>query len=134
MLFIFKTAGILKQSFNDLNEEIKINKIKNRKYNRMFRLKSVFTNKYLITGIVFAAWMTFFDRNDITLQLKRIHELNKLQESEKLMSDQVADTRKEFGLLKANPQTLEKYARERYMMKKDNEDLFIITSDSSSIR
>ena len=100
----------------------------------MFRLKSIFTNKYLITGIVFVAWMTFFDRNDITLQLKRIHELNKLQKSEKLMSDQIADTREELGLLKTNPQTLEKYAREKYMMKKDNEDLFIITSDSSSIR
>ena len=100
----------------------------------MFRLKSIFTNKYLIKGIVFVTWMTFFDRNDITLQLKRIHELNKLQKSEKLMSDQIADTREELGLLKTNPQTLEKYARERYMMKKDNEDLFIITSDSSSIR
>ena len=100
----------------------------------MFRLKSIFTNKYLITGIVFVTWMTFFDRNDITLQLKRIHELNKRQKSEKLMSDQIADTREELGLLKTNPQTLEKYAREKYMMKKDNEDLFIITSDSSSIR
>jgi cell division protein DivIC len=100
----------------------------------MFRLKSIFTNKYLITGIVFVTWMTFFDRNDITLQLKRIRELNKLQKSEKLMNDQIADTREELGLLKTNPQTLEKYAREKYMMKKDNEDLFIITSDSSSIR
>ena len=97
-------------------------------------LKSIFTNKYLITGIVFVVWMTFFDRNDITLQLKRIHELNKLQESEKLMNKQIADTKEELGLLKTNPQTLEKYAREKYMMKKDNEDLFIITSDSSSIR
>ena len=100
----------------------------------MSRLKSIFTNKYLITGIVFVTWMTFFDRNDITLQLKRVHELNKLQKSEKLMNDQIADTREELGLLKTNPQTLEKYAREKYMMKKDNEDLFIITSDSSSIR
>jgi cell division protein DivIC len=129
-----KTARNFKTILTTLNEEIEINKIKNRKYIRMFRLKSIFTNKYLITGIVFVTWMTFFDRNDITLQLRRIHELNKLQKSEKLMSDQIADTREELGLLKTNPQTLEKYARERYMMKKDNEDLFIITSDSSSIR
>ena len=100
----------------------------------MSRLKSIFTNKYLITGIAFAVWMTFFDRNDITLQLKRVHELNKLQESEKLMNKQIADTKEELGLLKTNPQTLEKYAREKYLMKKDNEDVFIITSNSSSIR
>jgi cell division protein FtsB len=100
----------------------------------MQKLRKLFTNKYLITGITFAVWMTFFDRNDITLQLKRIRELNKIQESEKLMDKQIATTKQELGLLKTNPETLEKYAREKYMMKKDNEDLFIITSDSSSIR
>jgi len=100
----------------------------------MFKLKSIITNKYLISGMAFAVWMTFFDRNDITLQLKRIRELNKLQESEKLMNKQISDTKEELGLLKTNPQTLEKYAREKYLMKKDNEDVFTITSDSSSIR
>jgi cell division protein DivIC len=100
----------------------------------MFHFKSIVTNKYLISGIAFAVWMMFFDRNDIPLQLKRVRELNKLQKSEKLMNQQIADTRSELGLLKTNPQTLEKYARERYMMKRDNEDLFIITSDSSSTR
>lgn len=100
----------------------------------MQKLRKLFTNKYLITGIAFAVWMLFFDRNDIPSQLKRVHELNKLDESEKMMDKQIAGTKQELGLLKTNPETLEKYAREKYMMKKDNEDLFIITSDSSSIR
>jgi cell division protein DivIC len=100
----------------------------------MLRLKSIITNKYLLSGIAFAVWMTFFDRNDIALQLKRTHELNKLQESEKVMTARIVNTKKELGLLKTNPQTLEKYAREKYIMKKDNEDIFVITVDSSSIR
>ena len=100
----------------------------------MSRLKSILTNKYLITGIAFAVWMIFFDRNDIPLQLKRLHELNTLQESEKLMNKQIANSKEELDLLKTNPQTLEKYAREKYLLKKDNEDIFTITSDSSSIR
>lgn len=100
----------------------------------MQQLRNIFTNKYLITGIAFAIWMLFFDRNDITLQLKRVNELKKLQESEKVMDKQISDTKQELSLLKTNPETLEKYAREKYMMKKDNEDLFIITPDSSSIR
>jgi cell division protein FtsB len=66
--------------------------------------------------------------------LKRVHELNKLEKSERLMDKQIADTKQELDLLKTNPETLEKYAREKYMMKKDNEDLFIITSGSSSTR
>ena len=100
----------------------------------MFKPKSILTNKYLITGIAFAIWMLFFDRNDIKLQLKRIYELKKLQESEKVMDKQITDSKLELNLLKTDPETLEKYAREKYMMKKDNEDLFIITSDSSSVR
>lgn len=100
----------------------------------MNKLRFIFTNKYLITGIAFAVWMAFFDRNDLILQLKRVHELSKLQESEEVMSLQISDTRQELQLLKTNPETLEKYAREKYLMKKDNEDLFIVTFDSSSIR
>lgn len=83
-------------------------------------------SKYLITGLTFIIWMIFFDRDDITLQWKRINDLRKLQQSEKNMNDQITDTRKELDLLKTNPFTLEKYAREKYMMKRDNEDLYIM--------
>ena len=85
-----------------------------------------FKSKYLIVGTAFVIWMVFFDRNDVSLQLKRINELNKLRQSEKNMNRQIANTKKELELLKTNPSTLEKYAREKYMMKKDNEDLYII--------
>lgn len=100
----------------------------------MPKLPKIFTNKYLITGITFAIWMLFFDKNDLSLQLKRVNELHKLQESEKVMDNQIADTKHELKLLKTNPETLEKYAREKFMMKKDNEDLYIITFDSSLIK
>ncbi len=100
----------------------------------MTRLPKLFTNKYLITGIAFAIWMLFFDRNDLPLQLKRVQELNRLQENEKVMDNQITNTKHELTLLKTNPETLEKYAREKFMMKKDNEDLYIITFDSSLIQ
>lgn len=100
----------------------------------MKKLRYVFSNKYLITGMAFAVWMLFFDKNDVILQAKRAYELNKLQKSEKIMTQKIAETQQELELLKTNPETLEKYAREKYMMKKDNEDLFIVTFDSSLIR
>ena len=100
----------------------------------MKNLRYIFTNKYLISGIAFAIWMLFFDRNDVTLQIRRVRELNKLEQNEKNMALKIANTKKELDLLKTNPETLEKYAREKYMMKKDNEDLYIVTFDSSSIR
>jgi len=64
--------------------------------------------------------------------LKRSHELNKLKEDEEAMDKKIDETKKELNLLKTNPETLEKYAREKFLMKKENEDLFIITPDSSS--
>ena len=75
--------------------------------------------------------MIFFDRNDIPYQLKRINELKQLEKSEKNMDAQIKDTRNELELLKSNPSTLEKYAREKFMMKRDNEDLFILNNGSN---
>jgi cell division protein FtsB len=89
---------------------------------------SFLRNKYLITGVAFLAWMIFIDRNDIPTQWKRIQEVRTLEQSEKAMNKQISDTKHELDLLKTSPATLEKYAREKYMMKKENEDLYILTS------
>jgi cell division protein DivIC len=84
-------------------------------------------NKYLLTLTVFAVWMIFFDTQDIiTTHFKLRHELNQLQESRNYYLGQIEATKEELEQLKSDPATLEKYAREKYHMKKDNEDLFII--------
>jgi cell division protein DivIC len=83
-------------------------------------------SKYLVTALSFFVWMVFFDRDDIASQWKRIQDLKLLQQSENNMNKQIVDTKKELYLLRTNPSTVEKYAREKYMMKKDNEDLYII--------
>lgn len=89
-------------------------------------IKQIAGNKYLLTGVAFIVWMLFFDRNDISLQISRISELNQLQNSEKVMTQRIADTHTELDNLKNSPETLEKYAREKYLMKRPNEDLFIV--------
>jgi len=76
----------------------------------------------------------FFDTNDFPLQIRRLRELNEMEQNQKNMALLISNTQKELELLKTNPETLEKYAREKYLMKKDNEDLYIVTFDSSSIR
>ena len=97
-----------------------------RKPSRLERIPRWLSNKYLITGLGFLVWMLFIDRNDLPTQWKRVKELRTLQQSEKTMDKQISDTKQELELLKTNPSTLEKYAREKYMMKRDNEDVFII--------
>ena len=70
--------------------------------------------------------MVFFDPKDILSGLERRNKLNELQTSELHLKGQITDAKKELDLLKNNAQSIEKYAREKYLMKKDNEDLFIV--------
>jgi len=83
-------------------------------------------SKYLISISVFAFIMLFFYKNDFFSQNERRNELRELQLSKEYYTRQIASERKELEQLKTDPATLEKYAREKYMMKRDNEDLYII--------
>lgn len=90
---------------------------------------AIIKNKYFIAITFFIIWMAFFDPKDWGLIYARKEKLKDLEKSEKHLTLQIADTRKELDLLKTNAQTIEKYAREKYYMKKDNEDLFIVNSE-----
>ena len=83
-------------------------------------------NKYLLTGAAFLVVMFFFDPKDFPSQWERRAKLKEFQKNERHLSQQITDAHNELYLLKTNAQTIEKYAREKYLMKKDNEDLFIV--------
>jgi len=83
-------------------------------------------NKYLLATAVFIVWLLFFDRNDMLTQMERRKELRTLQESKQYYTQQITDERKALQDLKNNPAAIEKLAREKYLMKRDDEDIFII--------
>jgi cell division protein DivIC len=88
-------------------------------------------NKYLLAGLAFLVWILFLDnKNDLFSQYERLTRSRELTKNESHLSNQITETQKELDLLKNNAQSIEKYAREKYMMKKDNEDLFVIKSAS----
>ena len=84
-------------------------------------------NKYFIATAIFIVIVLFLDKNDLFTQLDRKRELHKLEKTKEYYSKQIELERKELESLKKNPATIEKYAREKYLMKNDNEDLFLIT-------
>ncbi|HWI89702.1 MAG TPA: septum formation initiator family protein [Flavisolibacter sp.] len=86
----------------------------------------ILRNKFLLATTAFAVWMLFFDRNDVFTQMQRRSELNELKQSKSYFEKQIAENRKFSKDLQFNAQAIEKYAREKYLMKRDNEDLFII--------
>ena len=93
------------------------------------RLPSWLKSKYFISFAIFIAIIFFFDKNDVFTQLNRRKELRDLQQSKEYYTTQIRLESKELEQLKTNPATLEKYAREKYLMKRDNEDLFVIPEE-----
>jgi cell division protein DivIC len=92
-------------------------------------------NKYLLAGVGFLVWILFFDSRDlITSHFRERAELVRLEKSKKYYEQEITATKQELQQLKTNPTLLEKYAREKYMMKRDNEDLFVIRPDNQPVK
>lgn len=85
-----------------------------------------FKNKYLLVSISFIVWMLFFDHNNLFLHFQYRSELNELKQKKKYYQEQIEKTRSDVEMMKTNPAWKEKIAREQYLMKKDNEDLYLI--------
>ncbi len=94
--------------------------------NRIFQL---LRNKYFIIALAFVVWMLFFDRNDLMSQYEYRTQLNKLKAEKEFYIKESAKAVKDLDELTTNQEMLEKFAREKYLMKKDNEDVFVIIKE-----
>ncbi len=83
-------------------------------------------NKYVVTFIAFLIWMLFFDGDDILSQIKLRMELKDLNNQKEFYLEKTKEVRADKEELLSNKKLLEKFAREKYWMKKDDEDLFIV--------
>ncbi len=92
-------------------------------WNKILR---VLKNKYFIVSIAFLVWLVFFDQNNIISQIKLSRKLKQLQQQKEYYQLEIRNNEGATLELINDTDQLEKYAREKYLMKKDNEDLFII--------
>jgi cell division protein FtsB len=90
------------------------------------KLLRIFKNKFVLVSILFVGWMLFFDHNNLFLHLQYRAELNDLKERKQYYKDQMEKTKNDIDLIKTNPLWMEKVAREQYLMKRDNEDVFLV--------
>jgi cell division protein DivIC len=82
-------------------------------------------NKYFLTITGLLVWMFFFDRNDFPAQIERSQKLKELKTNTAYYDQKIAAAKEELQKRKTDPSAYERIAREKYYMKKDNEDLFI---------
>jgi cell division protein FtsB len=84
------------------------------------------SNKYLLSSVFFIVWISFFDKFNVFQIIKRKQELNQLTESKRYYKQEIEKSKTELINLRENSSNIEKIAREKYLMKKENEDLFTI--------
>ena len=95
----------------------------------MKRVIELFRNKYFVCSLAFVVWMLFFDKNDMLSQYEYRSEVNKLEAEKDFYETETAHVKKDLTELTTNLNTAEKFAREKYYMKKDNEDVFVIIKE-----
>ena len=83
-------------------------------------------NKYVLTITVFAIWMLFFDQNNLVDRIQMKSEINQLEEDREFYLEQIKADSARLHELTTDRDNLEKYAREQYLMKKPNEDVFVV--------
>lgn len=98
----------------------------------MQRLLKVLSNKFFLATVAFAVWMIFFDKNDIYSQYQYHQQVGKLKQERDFYQIETAKVSKDLDELTSDKARLEKFAREKYFMKKDNEDVFIVVRDSAA--
>ena len=95
------------------------------------RIPSWLKNRYAVISILFLFWILVVDQSSnliSTIHLR--YELYNKKELKPALKEQIEQLNKEKEMLKSDPKTLEKFAREKYWMKKKKEDIFILRKDS----
>jgi len=95
-------------------------------------LKRIFSNFYLIIGLFFLIWLTFFDSNDLYTQIKQTAKLNGLENEKEFYQERIEEVKADREELLSNDELLEKFARENYLMKKPEEDLYVIVASEEN--
>lgn len=90
------------------------------------RLLKIIRSFYFIATVVFLVWMFFFDANDFVTQYQMSKKLSDLEEDKEYYLQKIEEVQKDRTELMSNPELLEKYAREKYYMKRPGEEVFIL--------
>lgn len=90
------------------------------------KVLKVFTNKYLIAFALFVVWVVFFDDNNLMQHRQNLKELAQLEEQVNFYKQKIKADKQKLHELQTNDANLEKFAREQFLMKKADEDVFVI--------
>ena len=92
----------------------------------MKRILKYGSNFYIVSMLLFLAWMLFIDSNSIITHVRLTQKLFDLEDQKEFYQEKKKQIQAEREELMSNSELLEKFARERYLMKKPTEDLYVV--------
>lgn len=84
-------------------------------------------NRYAISILAFVFWLAFFDQHNLINQIELRSELYQLETDKQYYFNEIIEIREDLDELLSDNAKLEKFAREKYFMKKSNEEIFVFT-------
>jgi cell division protein FtsB len=96
------------------------------------KILSIFINRYFLVLVGFIVWMLFFDERDYFQQKASAEELNKLEAKRKYLKDEINNTNTQLNNFQNDPVAIEKYGRERYLLKRDGEEVYILDDTTAN--
>ena len=90
------------------------------------KIPSFLKNKYILVLIAVLVWFMFFDQNNLIQQYRYSRQLKDFNAEKEYYLQEIQRDSIDLDKLKNNPEELERYAREKYLMKRENEDIFIV--------
>lgn len=86
-------------------------------------------NKYLVVFVTFAVFVTFFDEHSLIHRFESRSKIQSMEKELKFYQDKIESTRRKKVELQSSDANLEKFAREQYLMKRADEDIYIVKED-----
>lgn len=90
------------------------------------RIPGLFKNFYFLTAFLFVVWMIALDSNNVFTRYELSSKLDRLEDEHEYYVEKIEEVRKDHDELFGDQMSLEKFAREKYLMKKESEDIFIV--------
>lgn len=88
----------------------------------------ILKNKYFLTVIGLITWLVFFDKNDVFTQYELIQKCHKLEKDKQYYITEIENNKRNLNELRTNKKSLETFSREKYLMKKENEDVYVFVA------
>lgn len=93
------------------------------------KIKSLLKSRIMYVLLAFIVWMMFFDQNNWLRQLTLTNELNEAKRQEQYYKNEISSDSLKLHELTTDDESAEKLAREKYLMKKDDEEIFLIVRE-----